>query len=367
MRSLRSQGIGHRMLSKQTIMQNAPEILTDPTFVKRAYSPLDKLFLQLIRDERDLPFIYFILKIFLLLIPFAIVLYCHLLTGWNWWGAAIFYLVCNFAFFIGRFALMFHCAAHRPLFKRQYNRFNLVLPYLIAPFFGHMADTYYAHHIGMHHAENNLEDDESSTMFYQRDSFRNFLLYLFKFLIAGITTCVQYFKARNRTKLMRSAAQGQVLIVGFCCALCFVNLPATICVFICPYFFYRLIAMLGNWAQHAFIDSEDPGNAYGNSITCINSKYNWQCWNDGYHISHHLKQTMHWTEHPVYFQHTIQKYGANNAVVFANIDFMQVSLFLLCKRYDLLAKNFVNIGGRFTSDEEVAAFLKKRACRLERV
>lgn len=345
-------------------MQNVPEIFTDPVFVKPAYNRLDRLFLKLIRDERDLPFIYFMFRILLLLIPFAVILFTHLLSGWQWMLAAGCYLVFNFVFFIGRFALLFHCAAHRPLFRREYEKLNLLLPYLFAPFFGHMADTYYAHHVGMHHAENNLEDDESSTMFYQRDSLRSFLSYLGKFLSSGITKCVQYFKKRNRKKLMRSAVQGQVLIVAFCIGLCFVNLPATICVFIIPYFFYRLIAMMGNWAQHAFIDPADPGNAYRNSITCINSKYNWQCWNDGYHISHHLKQTMHWTEHPAYFQSTINNYATQDAVVFSKIDFMMVSVLLLSKRYDLLAKNFVNVGSRFNSDEEVIVFLKKRAERL---
>jgi|GEM_PF-4017267 len=39
---------------------------------------------------------------------------------------------------------------------------------------------------------------------------------------------------------------------------------------------------------------------------------------------------------------------------------MLVSIFLLAKRYDLLVKNFVNIGGRFKSDDEIMSFLKKR-------
>jgi hypothetical protein len=118
--------------------------------------------------------------------------------------------------------------------------------------------------------------------------------------------------------------------------------------------------MLGNWAQHAFIDPSEPENSYKNSITCINSKYNWQCWNDGYHISHHLKQTLHWTEHPRYFRDHVDNYSINNAVVFIKIDFMLVSIFLLAKRYDLLVKNFVNICGRFKSDDEIMSFLKKR-------
>lgn len=342
-------------------MQTIPDRITDPGSLKpEKYNRLDYFFIRLIRDERDLPFIYFTIKILLVLIPYAMLLYSHLLAGWYWVAAAVIYMILNAAFFMGRFALMFHCTAHRTLFKKQYNYLNYLLPYVIAPFFGHMADTYYAHHIGMHHAENNLREDESSTMSYRRDSLKNFLLYLTRFMIKGIYDLAAYFKRKNRRKLMYSAIRGELLFIVITLILCVFNWPATLCVFIFPYSFYRLIAMLGNWAQHAFIDTTDPGNSYKNSITLINTKYNWQCWNDGYHISHHLKPTMHWTEHPVHFQTTVNSYVDNNAVVFSKIDIMMVAVFLLAKRYDLLARNFVNIGNRFSSPEDVIVFLKER-------
>ncbi|RYZ44924.1 MAG: fatty acid desaturase, partial [Sphingobacteriales bacterium] len=96
----------------------------------------------------------------------------------------------------------------------------------------------------------------------------------------------------------------------------------------------------------------------------INTKYNVKCWNDGYHISHHEKQTMHWTEHPVYFQQTLPRYIANDAIVFDGIHFLHVYFWLMTKRYDLLAKHFVNIGDRYSSDEEVIAFLKSRTRKI---
>jgi hypothetical protein len=135
-------------------MQTLPDVITDPVFIKpNSYGSLDHFFIKYIRDERDLPFIYFILKIVFLLIPFAVLLFTHILTGWIWLAAAVAYICINFIFFIGRFALMFHCTAHRTLFKKEHHYLNYILPYFIAPFFGHMADTYYAHHVGMHHAE----------------------------------------------------------------------------------------------------------------------------------------------------------------------------------------------------------------------
>jgi hypothetical protein len=122
--------------------------------------------------------------------------------------------------------------------------------------------------------------------------------------------------------------------------------------------------MMGNWAQHSFIDATDPGNEYKSSITCINTKYNLKCWNDGYHISHHEKQSMHWTEHPVYFQKTLNKYVTNKAIVFDGIHFLHVFIWLMRKRYDLLAKNYVTLDDRYHSDEEVVSFLKSRTEKI---
>ena len=149
-----------------------------------------------------------------------------------------------------------------------------------------------------------------------------------------------------------------------CIGLSFVNFPATLVVFILPFVISRIIMMMGNWAQHAFICPLEPDNAYKNSITCINTKYNHKCWNDGYHISHHIKPSMHWTEHPVYFRQTIHEYIANDAIVFDGIHFLHVWCWLMTKRYDLLAKHFVNIGNRFSSDEEIMEFLRNRTKKI---
>jgi hypothetical protein len=73
---------------------------------------------------------------------------------------------------------------------------------------------------------------------------------------------------------------------------------------------------------------------------------------------------MHWTEHPVYFQKTLDEYVSNDAIVFDGIHFLHVFIYLMRKRYDLLAKHFVNIGDRFSSDEEIIAFLKVRTKKI---
>ncbi|RYZ41535.1 MAG: fatty acid desaturase, partial [Sphingobacteriales bacterium] len=132
--------------------------ITDPVFIKPAsWSATDRFFLKFIRDERDLPFVYLTLKITLTLIPLGILLYMPFISGPVWWLIAAAYAWFNNFVYKGPFGLMLHCTSHRALFKKEYDFLNNYLPWVVAPFFGHSPETYYTHHIGMHHAENNLE------------------------------------------------------------------------------------------------------------------------------------------------------------------------------------------------------------------
>ncbi len=143
------------------------------------------------------------------------------------------------------------------------------------------------------------------------------------------------------------------------------NWRATLVAFAVPYVAVRFMMMFGNWGQHAFIDPSRPGDSYVNSITCINSTYNARCFNDGYHIGHHLKQNRHWTELPGDFLENIDRYRAEGCVVFDGIDFFVVSLFLVMHRYDWLARHFVRLPGDTRSDAEVIAFLRSRTAVFE--
>ena len=334
---------------------------TDPVFTRPArYSALDRFFLRLIRDERDLRFIYLGLVVTFTLVPMAVLLYMPFITGWVWWAIAAVYLYINNITYKGPFGLMLHCTTHRPFFKKEYNWLNYYLPWVLAPFFGQSPETYRAHHVGMHHTENNLEPDESSTMPYQRDTARAFIRYYLRFLFTGIWTLTAYLLGRKRNRLAMEVIRGEGLFLLFCAAMCFVSWSATLVAFILPFLAFRLVAMVGNWVQHTFVCPEDPGNHFKNSITCINVKFNHKCWNDGYHISHHIDPTMHWTLHPTYFREHLADFARERAVVFSGLNYMNVFFLLLRDRYDLLAHHFVDIGGHYASDAEVMAFLRSR-------
>lgn len=334
--------------------------ITDPVYFKANHNFLDRFFVSMLRDKRDLPFVYLTLKITFTMMPLGILLFFPEIKGWLWLLCALAFTYLNTFTFKGPFGLMLHCTSHRAFFKKEYNILNYYLPWIVAPFFGHSPELYYAHHIGMHHPENNLKDDESSTMPYQRNSLKAFSRYIGLFYLRGTYDLAAYFFRKKRNKLLTATIRGELFFVGMCIALSFISFKATIVVFIIPYIIYRLVAFMGNWAQHAFVCSEQAGNPYRNSVTCINTSYNHKCWNDGYHISHHIKPSMHWTEHPVFFKNTINDYAKHDAIVFDGIHFLHIFIYLMRKRYDLLAKNFVNVGNRYKNDQEVIELLKSR-------
>ncbi len=336
----------------------------DPVYEKPgSHNFLSRFFLRYIRDERDLPFAYLCLQMTLIIIPGAVLLFTPLFTGTAFWIAAAVYWVV-WIYYLGPFTLMLHNTSHRRFFKREYEWANYYIPWVLGPFMGQSPETYFSHHIGMHHPENNLEEDRSSTLKYQRDSFTDFLKYFGSFLFIGIIELIEYFRTRNRTKFIKKVVRGEFSFLLLCALLMFVNVKATIVVFLIPFVVIRFGMMAGNWAQHAFIDEQNPENNFRNSITLINSAYNARCFNDGYHIGHHLHPGMHWTDMPHDFLENKDQYAEEDAIVFEGIDFHIVWLYLMFKRYDLLAKHFVNLNERYQSKEEVIEMLKQRTRRF---
>ena len=259
---------------------------------------------------------------------------------------------------------MLHCICHRKCFKKPYQWLHTYITWIVCPLFGHAPEGYFSHHIGMHHIENNMPEDTSSTMAYQRDSLRHFLAYFFKFIAVGVKNTILYLYYRKRKKMYTRLTIGEYTYLAFCIIMCFVNLKATLVVFVVPLVFARLVMMLGNWTQHAFIDPSNPDNLYTNSINCINTIYNKVCWNDGYHIIHHLRPGMHYTEMPGEFLKRKDEFANNKAIVFDSIHYLHIFTWLLTKRYDKLANNLVNINNMFSSREEAIRVMKERTRRI---
>lgn len=337
--------------------------ITDPGFtpVTQRNAP-ERLALRFIRDERDLPFVWLSLQMTLVLLPAAALLFWP--GVFRWWTAPLYWALL-FGVFLDRYILMLHNTSHRPLFKREYGWARFYIPWVLGPFCGETPETYFAHHIGMHHAEGNLPRDLSSTMKYQRDSALDFLRYWADFFFLGILRLGHYQVAKKRRKLLARMLVGELSFFVLAGVGLWVNPGATLTVFVVPFLLCRFLMMAGNWGQHAFIDADDPGNSYKSSITCINTRYNRRAFNDGYHISHHLLSARHWTDHPGELRDNRAKYAAEGAIVFSGIDFFQVWALLMLKRHDVLARHFVDLLETPRSEAEIIALLESRVRRID--
>jgi fatty acid desaturase len=260
---------------------------------------------------------------------------------------------------------MLHNITHRRLFKKKYNWTNRYVIWFVCPFFGHTPETYFAHHVGMHHEENNMPDDASSTLSYQRDSFIDFLKYYLNFIFLGFRDTFSYLFTRKKRKYYMRLTFGEASFFLACIGLSFVNFQAVLWILIIPFLISRLIMMLGNWTQHAFVDPDHPENMYRNCYNCINTSYNVKCWNDGYHLVHHLRPGAHYTEMPALFLKEKDKIASEKSFVFEGVHYLHLFFYLMTKRYDKMANKLVNINNSFASKEEAIAILKQRTRRFE--
>lgn len=305
-------------------------------------------------DKRDMPFIQTVLTIALVMFPFAASFFAY---DFSWWVAIPYWVM--FVYFLGPFLLTLHLICHRKLFKSDYAWANKLIPWMVGPMFGQIPEGFYAHHVAMHHLENNMHNDLSSTLKYRRDSFWQWLNYFVKFVFLGRTTLLVYLWQRKRKKVFWPLVRGLIFFWGLVALATYMNPKASVVVVWVPIAIAWFGLMAGNWTQHAFVDATDPNNPYKNSITVIDSVYNKRCFNDGYHIGHHLKQARHWTEMPEDFDNNRQAYIDNKSVVFHTHDYQILWIFLMLKRYDILAKYFVDLSGKM-SKEDIMNLLRER-------
>ena len=273
------------------------------------------------------------------------------------WGFVPIYLAV-WGWYAPPVILMLHCTMHRP-FIRNPKWLDRVHPYVMTFFFG-IPTAYVQHHMGMHHVEDNMGEDLSSTLRYRRDSFFHWVAYVGRFFFLGLFEVTAYLLRKRRTTMARKVVLGEIAHVSLIVVAMLVNWRFGLVAFLIPGVMVRMMMMVGNWGQHAFINTARKNNGLANSITCINGGYNKRAFNDGYHIGHHLKANRHWTEMPQDFLDNREMYAREGVIVFKTIDFFLVSVLLWTGQWRILAKCYVRLDGQPRSDDDVIAMLKAR-------
>ncbi len=255
---------------------------------------------------------------------------------------------------------MLHFTSHRQLFNKQYKSLNHVIPWLLGPFFGQTPNSYFAHHLGMHHREENLPGDLSSTMHFTRSRITHCCVTTCAFCCSAAELFLYFYKRKNwklfNRVLLGEGAYWSVVVLGL-----WLRPQATLAVLLVPLVLIRTLMMMGNWTQHSFISPEHPEDPFKSSITCINTRYNRRCFNDGYHILHHLKPRAHWTEHPSEFEKALPRVCRERRHRVRRHRLFEIWLNMMLGRWGFLADKFVHLeGAPARSKEQVIALLKSR-------
>jgi hypothetical protein len=333
-----------------------------------------------VRFETDVVMVTHLILYFTTIVPSAAFLYYRFsyLHGVLHWLMQLFYC--------GAFTLMKHQHIHmNGVLAPKFWLFDNLFPYLLDPMHGHTWNSYFYHHIKHHHVEGNGGEDLSTTMYYDRDSIPDFLTYVGRFVFFIWLELPLYFWRKGQFKYAARCAFWEIgNYVAIYMLYNYVNARATTFVFILPLTVMRLGLMVGNWGQHALVDPADPDSDYLSSITLIDvpvsaassfpsklaltiEKSNRFSYNDGYHTSHHLNPRRHWRDHPVAFLKQKDRYAKENALVFRNVDYIFITVNLLRKNYDYLAKCLIPIGDQVKlTHEERVEMLRRRTRKFPR-
>ena len=319
------------------------------------------------KEQNNIFILYVMINILLTIIPFAITLYlleksipeiflCFLGVVY------VYFLLSTYA---RSFILGLHYSTHTPIFNKKWQFLRHITSNILCMFFGIPPLMYYAHHIAMHHCENNrMPDDLSSTMPYQRDSKLEHFKYMLRFVI-GIWIELPYCLFRKkRYKVAAHCVCGELIFFTSIYYLFSFSPIATFFVFIVPIIVISFALMQGNWKQHIFVDPDEVDNNYKSTYTCINTSTNALNFNDGYHVEHHENPAMPWHRLPEYFQGQIANYAKHDGFIFTEIGSTQVGRLVLNGQLDRLADHYLNVGQKQRTKAELIAEFKRRLQKI---
>ncbi|WP_423966407.1 fatty acid desaturase [Candidatus Binatus sp.] len=313
-------------------------------FLSSAYDRLlDRIGREVLQDSRDMPALRLMVSLSLTAIPIFLI---QLVLGKPRLLLAIAFYLALYGLGFQRFVRMFsakHLEAHRRqgYFSDKYDRvFGRYVEFFLGYLYGNIPELDRTVHVHLHHRENGGYDDTAESRDYDRTSRVDFLWYLSNniWTVLGIAPYA-YFKDRgdeeNRRRLLWGMARyyayfAAVAIYDWRIAIVFVLVPL-----LCMNFLSAIIA----WVQHAFYESERPEDYFAHTVTVLN-EVNFM--NEGYHLCHHHRAGLHWTEMPVHHERVRDRMKESGSLVFRDLDFMGLFFELtLLRRMDVLAEKLV--------------------------
>jgi fatty acid desaturase len=313
-------------------------------FVSAAYDRLiARLGQRVLRDPRDTPALRLMVAVTLSALPIFVI---QLILGKPRLLLVIAFYLALYGVKFQRFVRMFsvkHLEAHRRqgYFAGAWDGiFGRYVEFFLGYLYGNIPELDRTVHVRLHHRENGGPEDTRFPGDYDRTSRLDFLRYLSEntWTVLG-TDPYAYFKGKGDEPNRKRMLWGMARYYAFFGAIFLYSWQIGILYVLVPLLVMNFISTLTAWVQHAFYDPERPDDYFANTVT-VYDEVNFM--NEGYHLSHHHRSSLHWTEMPAHHERLREKMRDSGSLVFQDMDFLDLFVELtVLRRMDVLAERLI--------------------------